>query len=230
MEKRIAWAQGDLTGDGARETVCLVGEQEPGEAVWRNVRLLVTGGMDGRETRVNLPWNAGYGPQLLLGNMTSRAKQDVLVSMDSGGSGGVGLYALYRYEDGQYRMAFDSDAYNAALTYGVRYTDGYAVRADCVQNGMMYLIDLAGRCDAYLSELYDDEGRLREAKEGWVDPLSLLYPADVNRDGLLELVAWQRISGLYHADALGDFINVLAWNGHQFALTGQTVGIYGTGE
>ena len=52
-------------------------------------------------------------------------------------------------------------------------------------------------------------------------------PADVNRDGLLELVAWQRISGLYHADALGDFIGTLAWNGRAFALTTQTVGILG---
>ena len=57
--------------------------------------------------------------------------------------------------------------------------------------------------------------------------MSLLYPADVNRDGLLELVAWQRISGLYHADALGDFIGTLAWNGRAFALTTQTVGILG---
>ena len=46
-------------------------------------------------------------------------------------------------------------------------------------------------------------------------------------DGLLELVAWQRISGLYHADALGDFIGTLAWNGRAFALTTQTVGILG---
>ena len=60
--------------------------------------------------------------------------------------------------------------------------------------------------------------------------MSLLYPADVNRDGLLELVAWQKISGLYHADALGDFITTLAWNGRAFAPTTQTVGIFGVFE
>ncbi|MFR2496485.1 MAG: VCBS repeat-containing protein, partial [Christensenellales bacterium] len=75
--------------------------------------------------------------------------------------------------------------------------------------------------------LYDENGRLKREQEGFVDPVSLLYPADVNRDGLLELVAWQRISGLYHADALGDFIGTLAWNGRAFALTTQTVGILG---
>ena len=46
-------------------------------------------------------------------------------------------------------------------------------------------------------------------------------------DGVLELMAWQRISGLYHADALGDFISTLAWDGRRFALSGQPVGILG---
>lgn len=228
MEKRIAWAQGDLTGDGSKETVCLLGEREPGEIVWRRVRLSVTDGTDGRETRIALPQDTGYSPGLLLGNLTSRSRLDILVSMDAGGSGGIGLYAVYRWAGGKYALAFDSQAYNAALSYTVRYADGCAVQAACVQNGLVYDIDLSGRCEAYLSELYDGQGRLREAREGWVDPLSLLYPADVDRDGLLELIAWQRISGLYHADALGDFINTLSWNGRQFALTGQTVGIYGT--
>lgn len=230
MEKRIAWAQGDLTGDGARETVCLVGEREPGELAWRRVRLIITDGLDGRETRLVLPQDSGYGPRLFLGSMTARDRQDVLVSMDAGGSGGLGLYALYRYGGGKYELAFDSRAYEEALRYAVRFVDGFAAQAACEQTGLRFLIDLAGRGAGYLSELYDGQGRLLGEREGWVDPLSLLYPADVNSDGLFELVAWQRVCGLYHADALGDFINTLAWNGRQFALTGQTVGIRAEGE
>lgn len=228
MVKRIAQAQGDLTGDGREETVTLWGVRQEGGALWRQIHLIIEDGALGQATRLDLPQNAGYEPRLFLGNMTSRARQDVLVSMDSGGNGGVGLYALYRWDGAQYNLVFDSEAYNAALTYSIRYVDQYAVRAESLQNRMAYLIDIADRGNGYLREIYWEDGALREEIEGFVDPLSLLYPADVNRDGLLELIAWQRISGLYHADALGDFINTLAWNGRQFALTGQTVGVFGT--
>ena len=102
------------------------------------------------------------------------------------------------------------------MRYRVRYLDQYAVRAESENTGMAYFIDLAGKDSDYLAQLYDENGRLKREQEGFVDPVSLL-----------ELVAWQRISGLYHADALGDFIGTLAWNGRAFALTTQTVGILG---
>ncbi len=110
----------------------------------------------------------------------------------------------------------------------MRYLDQYAVRAESENTGMAYFIDLAGKDGDYLAQLYDENGEAQAARRtGFVDPVSLLYPADVNRDGLLELVTWQKISGLYHADALGDFITTLAWNGRAFAPTTQTVGILG---
>ena len=122
---------------------------------------------------------------------------------------------------------FDSEQYAKRMRYRVQYLDQYVVRAESENTGMAYFIDLAGKDGDYLAQLYDENGVLRQPQTGFVDPVSLLYPADVNRDGLLELVAWQKLSGLYHADALGDFITTLAWNGRAFAPTTQTVGILG---
>ena len=139
----------------------------------------------------------------------------------------MGLYSVVAYQNGAYQTVFDSEQYAKRMRYRVQYLDQYVVRAESENTGMAYFIDLAGKDGDYLAQLYDENGVLRQPQTGFVDPVSLLYPADVNRDGLLELVAWQRISGLYHADALGDFIGTLAWNGRAFALTTQTVGILG---
>lgn len=92
---------------------------------------------------------------------------------------------------------------------------------------MAYFIDLAGKDSDYLAQLYDENGRLKREQEGFCRSREPALSGRRDRDGLLELVAWQRISGLYHADALGDFIGTLAWNGRAFALTTQTVGILG---
>jgi len=226
MAKIIATAYGDLTGDGVRETVYLTGTRRTGSAAWQDIQLEILDGASGRITRRSLAQDAGYEPRLFLGPLTDRGRSDVMVSVDSGGSGGIASYTIFAYMDGAYRRVFDTEAYNAASDYTVTYQDQYVVRA--LSRDMAYLIDISDRDAAYLSEIYDENGVLRQPREGWVDPVSLLVPADIDGDGVLELMAWQRISGLYHADALGDFISTLAWDGRRFALSGQTVGIVGT--
>ena len=227
MRKRIATARGDLTGDGAAETLILSGEQSAGSAYWQNIELTVTDGRTGRTVRVPLAHDGGYDPQLVLGSMTARDRVDALIALETGSSGAVGLYSVVAYQNGAYQTVFDSEQYAKRMRYRVQYLDQYVVRAESENTGMAYFIDLAGKDGDYLAQLYDENGVLRQPQTGFVDPVSLLYPADVNRDGLLELVAWQKISGLYHADALGDFITTLAWNGRAFTPTTQTVGILG---
>lgn len=227
MRKRIATARGDLTGDGAPESLVLSGEQSAGSAYWQNIELEITDGRTGRTARVPLAHDGGYDPQLVLGSMTARDRVDVLIALETGSSGAVGLYSVVAYQNGAYQTVFDSEQYAKRMRYRVQYLDQYVVRAESENTGMAYFIDLAGKDGDYLAQLYDENGVLRQPQTGFVDPVSLLYPADVNRDGLLELVAWQKISGLYHADALGDFITTLAWNGRAFTPTTQTVGILG---
>ena len=72
------------------------------------------------------------------------------------------------------------------------------------------------------------DGTLKAPVSGGVNPLSVLLPADFDGDGVYELLAYQRITGLYNADGLGDFINTLSWDGRVFGLFNQTVGIFGT--
>lgn len=227
MRKRIATARGDLTGDGATESLVLSGEQSAGSAYWQNIELEITDGRTGRTARVPLAHDGGYDPQLVLGSMTARDRVDALIALETGSSGAVGLYSVVAYQNGAYQTVFDSEQYAKRMRYRVQYLDQYVVRAESENTGMAYFIDLAGKDGDYLAQLYDENGVLRQPQTGFVDPVSLLYPADVNRDGMLELVAWQKISGLYHADALGDFITTLAWNGRAFTPTTQTVGILG---
>ena len=189
MRKRIAAERGDLTGDGAAETLILSGEQNSGSAYWQNIELDITDGRTGRTVRVPLAHDEGYDPQVVLGSMTARDRADVLIAMETGSSGAIGLYSVIAYQNGAYQTVFDSEQYAQKMRYRVQYLDQYVVRAESENTGMVYFIDLAGKDGDYLAQLYDENGVLRQPQTGFVDPVSLLYPADVNRDGLLELVA-----------------------------------------
>ena len=61
-----------------------------------------------------------------------------------------------------------------------------------------------------------------------VNPLSALLSVDPDGDGIYDLLGFQRITGLYNADGLGDFMNQLSWRPGAFALVNQWVGIFGT--
>ena len=97
-----------------------------------------------------------------------------------------------------------------------------------LENGKTYLIDLSDLDRTYLDALYDANGRLKAPRSGDVNPLSALLPIDPDGDGVYDLLGFQRITGLYNADGLGDFMNQLSWRTGAFALVNQWVGIFGT--
>ncbi|UZM99527.1 hypothetical protein OL548_04500 [Lysinibacillus sp. MHQ-1] len=90
-----------------------------------------------------------------------------------------------------------------------------------------YIIDLHYKGPEYLAEIYHPDGTLKQPIEGWVDPISGLYPVDYDRDGTYEILAYQEIAGRYHADGLGYVENILKWDGHEFVVDRQTVSIFG---
>ncbi|MEE0299698.1 MAG: hypothetical protein UD963_10440, partial [Christensenellales bacterium] len=161
MRKRIAMAQGDMTGDGAAETVILTGEQREGTAYWQNIELEIIDGRSGKSVRVALALNEGYEPQLLLGCMTARNRVDALIAMDTGSSGAIGLYTVVGFVSGAYRTLFDSERFAQEMRYTVTYLDQYAVRAQSENTGMNYYIDLAGKDAAELTRIYREDGTLR---------------------------------------------------------------------
>ncbi len=64
--------------------------------------------------------------------------------------------------------------------------------------------------------------------EGFVNPISGLYPVDFDSNGVYELLAYQKIAGRYNADAIGYVQNSLKWNNGIFTLYNQNVAIFGS--
>ncbi len=216
----------DLNGDRVPECVTLSGERRQESAAYTALRLTVQDGVTCRQQELPIPEDAGYQPRLWFGPLTAPGATDVLLSIDSGGSGGIGYFFVYSHRQEQFELIFSSDAYQPR--YAVAYQDGCRVRAESLENGMTYLIDLSDRPRPYLDPLYRADCTLIAPQAGDVNPLSALLPVDPDGDGVYDLLAFQRVTGLYNADGLGSFINQLAWNGERFALTNQWLGIFGT--
>ncbi|MFE4707586.1 VCBS repeat-containing protein [Peribacillus simplex] len=219
--------QGDIDGDGIKDNVFLTANKTPDSPFWRNITLVIQNGRTNQYEQVPMKNNAGYNPTLFLGDFTGNKGDEILVVIDTGGSGGSIYAYVFSYYNGQLMTIFNSDAFNETFKYDVNYENQYKVKVNSHYLKERYILDLTYKDKEYLSEIYNRDGVLKAPIEGWVNPLSGLYPVDYNRDGVYELEAYQRIAGRYNADALGFVQTVLKWNSLAFAPDRQNVAIFG---
>ena len=224
----VALARGDVTGDRIPDTVYLTGIATPDSPFVQQITLHIQDGRSGRVTNVPLRENAGYNPTIFLGDFTGDGVDDILVSIASGGSGGIMYHYIYSFVNQRVQLLFDFEAYNDQYQYDVKYQDDYKVEVISKINNEKYIIDISTRDREYLNEIYYKNGKLKIPITGFVNPLSGLYPVDFDSDNQYELLAYQKIAGRYNADSLGYILNTLAWWEGRFVLQNQFVAIYGS--
>jgi len=224
----IASARGDVTGDGIPDNVYLTGTKTPDSPFTQNITLVIQNGMTGRFTSIKLSENAGYNPTLFLGDFTGNRVADILIGINSGGSGGIMYYYIYSFINNTAKLLFDFNSYNDKYTYAITYKDNYKVEVLSNENKSSYIIDISNRGSDYLNEIYDSNGKLKAPITGFVNPLSGLYPVDFDSDKVYELLAYQRIAGRYNADSLGYVLNTLKYKNNSFVLDNQYVAIFGS--
>lgn len=224
----LDFKQGDVNGDSIIDNIYLVGKKPYGieSPFVDNITLLIQDGRSNYLYRIIPKENAGYNPTIFLGDFTGNKVSEILISIDSGGSGGYAFYYIYSFINNTPVKIFDHEKFNEKYTYEVTFKDNYQVEVKG-NNSKTYTIDIKYKGEEYLSEIYDENSKLKEPIEGWVNPLGGLYPVDFQRDGTYELYTMRQIAGRYNADSLGYVQMSLEWNNNGFAPLFQTVGILG---
>ena len=92
-----------MTYDGIPDTVSLIGVQFGDSNAWQQMSLVIQNGATGRITAIALPDDAAYAPSISLVSLTGKDKRDILLSLPTGGSGGIIDYIIYTYDDGTFR-------------------------------------------------------------------------------------------------------------------------------
>lgn len=223
----VYFARGDVNGDGIPDNVYLTGVKMPDSPFVQRITLVIQDGRTGMFNSIPLKSDAGYNPTLFLGDFTGDGVNDILISINSGGSGAIMYHYIYSYLMNIPRLLFDYEVFNETYEYEVIYKDYYKVEVINTTAGIKYIIDISYKGKDYLSEIYDSEGKLKAPIKGFVNPLSGLYPIDFDSNGVYELLGYQKIAGRYNADALGYIQTSLKWEKNQFNLFNQNVAIFG---
>jgi hypothetical protein len=224
----VSFTQGDVNGDGIPDHVYLTGVKTPDSPFTQNITLVVQDGSTGKWISIPLIENAGYNPSLFLGDFTGNGVDDILISIDTGGSGAIMYHYIYSFMNNRAELLFNFNDYNEQYEYEVIFKDNYKVEFVSTANNQRYIIDISTRDSTYLNEIYDEDSMLKSPINGFVNPLSGLYPVDFDSNNVYELLAYQRIAGRYNADTLGFVLNTLKWSDDRFVLNNQYVAIFGS--
>ncbi|USG64368.1 VCBS repeat-containing protein [Brevibacillus ruminantium] len=226
----LDWKRGDVTGDGIVDNVYLYGDTSAGAGNFADhITLVIEDGFSHKQTKVPLKNNAGYHARLFLGDFSKDNVPDILVSIDSGGSGGYGFFYIYSCKNNILHEMFDVDHYNQAHKFHVNYEDFYKVGVGSPTLDVLFTIDISNKGYDYVSKYYFENGKLKQPVTGEVLALGALYPIVTNEKRMgYDILAFQRIIGTTNADTLGYVENLLTWNGTQFQSMRLTVAILGT--
>lgn len=221
------YKEGDVNGDKIPDKVYLTGNRTHASPIFQNITLVIEDGKNGLSYSILLDTSTGYNPTLFLGDFTGDGVFDILVSIDSGGSGNIQYHYGYTFLKNRPKIIFNHEEFNRATKFKVSYKDYYTVGLINKTLNTIFTLDISYKGQVYLSEIYHENGQLIKPLEGWINPLSSMWPVDIERDGTYELLAIQSIAGRYNADSLGIVQTMLKWNGFKFTVFFQFVAIYG---
>lgn len=208
---------GDVTGDGMEDKVSMYGESTEDSPYISNIWFEITDG-DRRSIERITTEISGYNPTLFLGDFTGTGSEDIMISAETGGSGGYGVFEIYTYRDNNPEIIFSSDAYNTAFQYQVDYNDFYTVSIENVALNKLFILDISRMGHDYISQYYNESGELLNPVQGEVLALGVGIPIVGNeRNGSFDLLALQRIIGERNSDTLGYIANLMSWDGNKFA-------------
>jgi hypothetical protein len=85
----VFFVRGDVNGDRIPDNVYLTGIKTSISPFTQNITLEIQDGRTGKFVTIPLSENVGYNPRLFLGEFTGDGTADILISIDSGGSGAI---------------------------------------------------------------------------------------------------------------------------------------------
>ncbi len=141
--------------------------------------------------------NVGYNPQIFVGNFADNGLEQVLYSVESGGSGGYSFYQLFSFKDEKVQSIFNSEDFNPTIS--ATHLENDIIQID-YQGKILYLDSSSSGCQN------KDDCSLYVSSVNAIMPY---YNIALDRY-FLEI--YQRIYGGYEANNLGYIVSLVQVN------------------
>ena len=189
--------EADISGDGKLDQIEIKGiHYEEGSAYLKKIFLEINPS-NGKKVQEEL--DGGYEPSLKLVDLNHDGLDDLLISIPTGGSGGLSNFYLYTFKDAKLTDLGIPEPLNITS----QFLNNYKAAMTIDHTGEVFTFDLKSRKKDYNRLGLYTKGILNEPRELMVDPYSTLKPIIIKEKGeSYGLKAIQQVSGAYHADGI----------------------------
>jgi hypothetical protein len=205
----------DVTGDGTKDNIVLVGSRlAEDESPFRDDLMIVVQESKSQEyLRATYENFAGYEPELMIKEFTGDNIADVMVTANSGGSGGIYHHLIASFKDGRAKVIFDQNN-NKGIKVSGQFIPNFKAKLEFVDLNKKAVLDISANKKEYVKlKIYNQNGALvkRSLIRPYTNPFSKLEPVDYNNDGKYELKGIQRVVGANNADKISELESIWSY-------------------
>lgn len=201
----------DVTGDGVKDRIVLIGERIDEQSKFFDN--LIVGVQDGKSeeySKATYQNFSGYEPEMIFKDFSGDKIKDVMVTADAGGSGNVANHLIASFKDNKPKVIFD-EKNNKGVTVSGSFIQEFKARLKFEDIKKEGVLDLSANREEYIKQnIYNKDGQLVNKMKitPYSNYFSNLEAIDYNGDGKYELKGYQKVVGAYNADKISELKSI----------------------
>lgn len=150
------------------------------------------------------PINArGYNLKIFIGKFSSNDREDILITGETGGSGGYAIAILYKYTGGELKEVFNVDNFFNKYNCKGKYLENYRIQIICASYKKQYILDISSIEKIYLDNIYGSGGKVIIDENPTISYPNRINIVNTLDNNLLNLQVYERIIGINNSETLG---------------------------
>lgn len=201
-QKIIRTIYTDLNGDGVKEKVVLAGLPVEKDCNYVESLALIIESESNEKKEFNLK-ESGLGFNIFSVNVTNLEGEEILLVGNYNRSGAFDTIKIFKYENEDIKLLFDSKSFSKKIKYKTKYLEDYKIEITCENTQEQYILDISNAYKELILSDYVEIGDAINSSNDIVYSIDNVFPVKLPNNDYYSLMIQQGFRLDESTDKLG---------------------------